>query len=311
MFKGKLRKILAIPLVLMLGVTLIATAACTPEEIELLKGVLQNVDSAKGTVTIVTDDGKTVTVKINAETEVTSEGDNITAVKLEPGAPVEIRVKKDERIAKRIETKKDASRAEWGIVEIRVTDPPPAAVKSAVVYFNSIEVHMASDGERESDNTTTSGNVTSGNMTASDNNGWITVIGTPGSFDLMSVIGVEKILGSANLSAGKYTQIRMSVTNVTGVTTDNVTYTAEVPSDKLKIIGNFSVGSGNTTVLTLDFDGEHSLIRTGEGKFLFKPVVKLLVNNEGKGNVGDRGESENKGKSESNDDKDNPGKGNK
>ncbi|MBI2328364.1 MAG: hypothetical protein HYU85_01740, partial [Chloroflexi bacterium] len=34
---------------------------------------------------------------------------------------------------------------------------------------------------------------------------------------------------------------------------------------------------GTTTVLTLDFDGEKSLIRTGSGKFLFKPVVRLLI----------------------------------
>lgn len=64
------------------------------------------------------------------------------------------------------------------------------------------------------------------------------------------------------------------------VTTDNVSYTAEVPSEKLKIVGAFNVGSGKTIVLTLDFDGKKSLIRTGSGKFLFKPVVKLLI--EGK-----------------------------
>ncbi len=56
---------------------------------------------------------------------------------------------------------------EWGIIEIRVTDPPPADVKSAIVYLRNIEVHRVSDN-------------------ASDNaSGWIPIIGAPLSFDLM------------------------------------------------------------------------------------------------------------------------------
>jgi hypothetical protein len=150
---------------------------------------------------------------------------------------------------------------EWGIIEIRVTDPPPADVKSAVVYFNSVEVHKVSDNTSESDNTS----------------GWITVIGVPGSFDLMDVIGVAQVLGTANVTAGSFTQIRMDVVKVSGETTDNVSYTAEVPSGELKIVRPFNVGAGTTTILTLDFDGEKSLVRTGSGKFQFKPVVKLSI----------------------------------
>jgi hypothetical protein len=89
----------------------------------------------------------------------------------------------------------------------------------------------------------------------------------------------------------------MSVTNVTGVTTDNVSYTAQVPSGELKIVGGFNVGGGDKTVLTLDFDGEKSLIRTGQGKFLFKPVVKLLVKDGAKSNEArsEKSDSDNKG----------------
>ena len=157
--------------------------------------------------------------------------------------------------------------AEWGIIEIRVTDPPPADVKSAVVYLTNIEVHKVS-----------------GNTS-----GWIPVIGAPPSFDLLDVIGVEEVLGSANITAGSFTQIRMDVIEVLVETTDNVSYTAEVPSGKLKIVRPFNVGPGLTTVLTLDFDGEKSLVLTGKGKALFKPVVKLLIK-EGKGAKAREGE---------------------
>ncbi|MBI2288710.1 MAG: DUF4382 domain-containing protein [Chloroflexi bacterium] len=150
----------------------------------------------------------------------------------------------------------------WGILEIRVTDPGPADVKSAVVYLKSIQVHKVTDNI--SDNTS----------------GWIPIIGAPPSFDLMDVIGVEKILGSANITAGSFTQIRMEVEKVVGVTVAGDNFTAEVPSGELKIVGAFNVGGGGKTVLTLDFDGEKSLIVTGKGKALFKPVVKLLINNK-------------------------------
>ena len=130
------------------------------------------------------------------------------------------------------------------------------------------------------------------------------ILGAPDSFDLMNVLGVEQILGAANITAGSFTQIRMNVSKVTGVTTDNVPYTAEVPSDKLKIVGAFNVGGGNKTTLTLDFDGEKSLIQTGQGKFLFKPVVKLLVNSGGKTTQG-HGESD-KGRNEQSGGKANP-----
>jgi len=96
----------------------------------------------------------------------------------------------------------------------------------------------------------------------------------------MDVCVVEEILGSANITAGKYTQIRVDVDRVEVVTVDGDNFTAEVPSDKLKIVRPFDIKAGMTTVLILDFDGSKSLIITGKGKALFKPVVKLLIDKE-------------------------------
>jgi len=151
---------------------------------------------------------------------------------------------------------------EWGIIEVRVTDPPPADVTSAVVTLTNIEIHR-------------------------EGSGWETISDAPPSFDLMTVIGVEEILGSENVMAGSFTQIRMDVTEVV-VTIDEYPdpISAEVPSGKLKIVRPFKVEGGVKTVLTLDFNGEKSLIlpgkdiETGKERALFKPVVKLLIEHE-------------------------------
>ena len=116
---------------------------------------------------------------------------------------------------------------------------------------------------------------------ASDNVGkWIPIIGAPSSFDLMVVAQVAAVLGSANVTAGSFTQIRMDVDRVEVVTTSGDNFTAEVPSEKLKIVRPFNVEPRTKTVLTLDFDGEKCLVLTGKGKALFKPVVKLLIAKE-------------------------------
>ena len=77
--------------------------------------------------------------------------------------------------------------------------------------------------------------------------GWETIIIDEVTFDLMSVIGITEVLGSANIVAGSFTQIRMDVEEVDVVfvidgITDNVT--AEVPSKTLKIVKPFEVEGG-------------------------------------------------------------------
>ncbi|MFC1900375.1 DUF4382 domain-containing protein [Chloroflexota bacterium] len=165
-----------------------------------------------------------------------------------------------------ITAEEEVTAGKTGTIEIMVTDPPPADVKSAIVQLSKIEVHRSSGNSSESDNNSA---------------GWITLLEEPASFDLMEVIGVEQLLGTITVEAGKYTQIRMDVTEVSGETTDGESYTAEVPGDKLKIVRGFTVEEGETTALTLDFDGEKSLIRTGKGRYMFKPTVKLSIDYRG------------------------------
>ena len=59
---------------LAVGLTLLAAIACTPIEAAYLEGVLQNVDALNGEITILTKDGKTLTLTIATEAPVVTEG---------------------------------------------------------------------------------------------------------------------------------------------------------------------------------------------------------------------------------------------
>lgn len=155
--------------------------------------------------------------------------------------------------------------AELGIIEIRVTDPPPPGVTSAVVHLTKIEAHRVVGAGYK----------------------WEPIFEGSVSFDLIEIFDKLKVLGWAEIEAGSFTQIRMDVTEVVvtiGGYSDPIS--ATVPSDKLRIVRPFNVEGGVKTILTLDFDGDKSLILpgkdvvTGKERALFKPVVKLLIEKE-------------------------------
>lgn len=142
-----------------------------------------------------------------------------------------------------------------GTVEVRVTDAPPPGVTAVLVTTKSVQVHRAGAGEEV---------------------GWETVISAETTFDLVAVTGLEKVLGSNPVAAGDYTQVRLEIVSVM-LKMDNQDVSATVPSDRLKVVGGFTVEEGGTTALTLDFDADKSVVITGQGRAQFKPVVKLLV----------------------------------
>ena len=59
-----------------------------------------------------------------------------------------------------------------------------------------------------------------------------------------------------------------------------------MPSGKIKLVGEFEVPDGGITKITLDFNGEKSVLAIpgwegGEGpEYIFKPVIRLVVNGE-------------------------------
>lgn len=145
--------------------------------------------------------------------------------------------------------------ADTGILEVRATDALPQGVAKILVSVDSIEVHKTEAGEES---------------------GWITIIDEARTFDLIAISGIEEVLGSNEIEATAYAGIRMDVLSVK-VTIGEEEKIATIPSGTLKIVRPFSIEEGGKTILTLDFDAGQSVVVTGKGEVIFKPVVKVLV----------------------------------
>jgi hypothetical protein len=145
-----------------------------------------------------------------------------------------------------------------GTLVLQITDAPgDLNITHANVTISQVQVHMSTGG---------------GNNTTA---GWYTVVNESQTFDLMALVNVTEFFGSVELSAGMYTQIRLTVESCM-ITVDGVVYDCNVPSDKIKLIKPFVLKANETTTLTLDFDAQDSISETGNHTYKFQPVIKVI-----------------------------------
>ncbi len=185
--------------ILLLTLLLVATS-CTPEQTQAIEGILKNVDSVNGEITIQTKDGKDITLTIDTEAAVQTEGGAPSSIEsLEPGAFVEIETGKDKEdsakgikvhIAKvkgiivgvssgdiTVESKKDGQQVTVNIsadTQIKLegdilatTDELTVGTMVEVKYdpesFDAFKIHIDSEEEAEIEGTITA--INSGNVT--------------------------------------------------------------------------------------------------------------------------------------------------
>jgi len=158
-----------------------------------------------------------------------------------------------------------------GTLQIMVTDAPPEEeVTSIMVTVVSVEVHKAAAQQEQQQSATNS---------TDEKAGWLPldILAGNETFDLLQIQGIEEVLAVAELEAGNYTQIRMTISNVQVRLGDGDLQDVILPSGKLKFIHPFDIVGGQTTALLFDFDAEKSVNVTGSGQIIVKPVVKLSV----------------------------------
>ena len=130
-------------------------------------------------------------------------------------------------------------------------------ITEALVTISGIEVHLASGGN----NTTTAE--------------WKMVVEEQQTFDLVGIRNVKEFLGSKNLTAGVYTQIRLHIDEAL-VTINGTQYDLQIPSESIKLVKGFRIIDGETTTLTLDFDVNESVHKTGSDKYIFQPTIIVI-----------------------------------
>ena len=138
-----------------------------------------------------------------------------------------------------------------GTLVLQITDAPPELdISKALITISSVEVHLIAVG-------------------------WYTVFNESKTFDLISIKDAKEFLGSVNLSAGHYSQIRLHISSAL-VTIDDVEYDLKIPSKTIKLISPFSIDANQTTTLTLDFDAQKSIHSAGQEKYIIRPTIKVI-----------------------------------
>jgi hypothetical protein len=119
---------------------------------------------------------------------------------------------------------------------------------------------------------------------------WTTIAVDMEPFDLKGIVDLPAFLADEIVEPGIYTQIRLDIESVTidvGTEEPYESHIAKVPSGKIKLVGSFQVVEGQETEITIDFNGEKSVNLTGNGQYIFKPVIKLLIPKSAKPGAGE------------------------
>ncbi len=142
-----------------------------------------------------------------------------------------------------------------GEIAVYVQDAP-GAWDHVYVTFSGVDIHESGQGNASWNASTTQQTV-----------------------DLATLTNVSQLLGSVRLTPGHYEQIRLSVVKVTGVLNGTSTpIDISLPPDNatIKVVGQFTVTSGQTTKITVDIKLAESLHLVG-GTWVFTPVVGTTV----------------------------------
>ena len=142
-----------------------------------------------------------------------------------------------------------------GEVAVYVKDAP-GTWDHVYVTFSGVDIHQSGQG----------------------NASW-NLSSTQQTVDLASLTSTSQLLGSVRLNPGHYQQIRLSVVKVTGVLNGTTTpISLSLPPDNatMKIVGQFTVASGQTSKITVDIRLDQSIHLVG-GTWVFTPVVGTTV----------------------------------
>jgi hypothetical protein len=149
----------------------------------------------------------------------------------------------------------------------------PANYDAVLIDIQQVEVNASSDSASDS--------------------GWHSIpLLRPGIYNLLDFKnGIDTVLGSADLPAGKISQLRLVLGDSNSVIVGGQSFPLKTPSGQqsgLKLNINATLTGGILYRLWIDFDAGRSIVATGNGKYILKPVIRTYADALGgsiKGNV--------------------------
>jgi len=156
------------------------------------------------------------------------------------------------------------STASTGTLSVALTDAPACGFDAVNVTVSKVRVNAsASAGDTDA--------------------GWTDITLNPArKINLLNLTnGVLDTLGQTPLPAGHYSQVRL-VLDANGNTvvptggTEQALVTPSAAQSGIKLANEFDVAAGQRVDLVLDFDACKSVVTQGKGRYLLKPVVRVV-----------------------------------
>lgn len=146
-----------------------------------------------------------------------------------------------------------------GSMTVEMTDAPIDSADAVNVFIERVEVNREGDSD-----------------------GWVTLNEPQQEFDLLELTnGATTVIGSSELEAGTYPQIRLILSNDGhSVEVDRNSYDMFIPSGAqtgIKLNINAEIQEDIEYVLLLDFDASRSVVEAGQNDqrpYILKPVIK-------------------------------------
>ncbi len=120
------------------------------------------------------------------------------------------------------------------------------------------------------------------NYSDDPNNGWESLANVKrGEYDLLKLVNDDDtILADAEVGPGKISQVRLVLGDDNFVQIDGQRIKLETPSAQqsgLKLNIHQTVEPGLLYKLLMDFDVAKSIVKTGSGKYMLKPVIRTVL----------------------------------
>jgi hypothetical protein len=145
-------------------------------------------------------------------------------------------------------------------LEVRMTDDP-AAFDAVYIDLKDVQINVTDDADK----------------------GWQSLPGVhAGIYNLLDLVNdKDTLLVNADIPTGRLHQIRLVLGSNNSILANGITIPLETPSSMqsgLKLNVQQDVNGGILYKMVLDFDAARSIVSSGNGKFILKPVIRTVLN---------------------------------